>query len=48
MKEIPLTQGKVSIVNVVLREALKKIYRSRATHCQGCKEHGQIAKAVLK
>jgi len=31
-----------------LEGALEKIYRSRATHCQGCKEHGQIAKAALK
>jgi hypothetical protein len=30
-----------------MEEALAHIYESRATHCQGCKEHGQIAKAAL-
>lgn len=30
-----------------MEEALAAIYESRATHCQGCKEHGQIAKAAL-
>jgi hypothetical protein len=32
----------------ILRKALEKIYQSRCTHCQGCKEHGQIAKSALK
>jgi hypothetical protein len=34
--------------NEKLRKALERIYQSRATHCQGCKEHGQIAKAALR